>query len=58
MYFHDLKLFTKKASVEDVNQEFQKMLNEYKNFLVGNKKYTFEFKELPIEEIFGQITEF
>ena len=47
-----------KANVEVVNQEFQKMLNEYKNFLVGNKKYTFEFNELPIEEIFGQITEF
>jgi len=30
MFFHELKLFTKKASVEVVNQEFQKMLNEYK----------------------------
>ena len=56
--FNDKNFENIKANVEVVNQEFQKMLNEYKNFLVGNKKYTFEFKELPIEEIFGQITEF
>jgi len=56
--FNDKNFEDFKASIEVVNQKFQKMLNGYKNFLVGNKKYTFEFNELPIEEIFGQITEF
>ena len=44
-----------KTSIEFVNQEFHKILAEYQNSLIGNKKYTFEFVELPIEDIFGRV---
>ncbi len=41
-----------------VNQEFRKILAEYQDSLIGNKKYTFvEFNE-PIIKIFGRVTEY
>ena len=58
MEFNDKKFEDIKVSVEVVNQEFQKILAEYHDSLIGNKKHTFEFKELPIEDIFGRITDF
>jgi len=39
-----------------VNQEFNKILAGYQDSLIGNKKCTFEFKELPID-IFGRVTD-
>jgi len=47
-----------KASVAVVNQEFHKILAEYHDSLIGNKEFTFKFKELPIEDIFGRVIEF
>ena len=56
--FNDKKFENIKASVSVVNQEFHKILAVYKDSLIGNKKHTFEFKELPIEDIFGRIIDF
>ena len=55
--FNDKKFEDIKTSVSVVNQEFHKILAEYQDSLIGNKKYTFEFKELPIEDIFGRVIE-
>jgi DNA repair ATPase RecN len=56
--FNDEKFKVIKASVAAVNQEFHKILAEYQDSLISNKKYTFEFKELPIEDIFGRVIDF
>ena len=53
--FNDKKFEEIKTNVAVVNQEFHKILAEYQNSLIGNKKYTFEFVELPIEDIFGRV---
>jgi hypothetical protein len=47
-----------KASVVVVYQEFRKILAEYQDSLIGNKKYTFEFKESPIEYLFGRVFDY
>ena len=51
----DKKFEDIKASVAVVNQEFHKILAEYQESLISNKKYTFEFKESQIENIFGRV---
>ena len=56
--FNDEKFKDIKESVTVVNQEFHKILAEYQDSLIGNKKHTFEFKELPIEDIFGRVIDF
>ncbi len=53
--FNDKKFDDIKASVAVVNKEFHKILDEYQDSLIGNKKYTLEFKELPKEDIFGRV---
>ena len=58
MEFNDEKFEEIKSSVEDVNQEFRLILDEYQDSLVGNEKYTFQFNELPIEDIFGHLVHF
>jgi hypothetical protein len=55
--FNDKKFEDIKASVAVINKEFNKILVVHKDSLIGNKKYTFEFKELPIEDIFGRVIE-
>jgi hypothetical protein len=55
--FNDKKFEDIKASVAVVNQEFHKILAGYQDSLISNKKYTFEFKELPIEDIFGRVSD-
>ena len=55
--FNDKKFEDIKTSVAVVNQEFHKILAEYQDSLIGNTKYTFKFKELPIEYIFGRVTD-
>ena len=45
-----------KTNIERI--EFHKILAVYKDSLIGNKKYILEFKELPIEDIFGRVIEF
>ena len=56
--FNDKKFEDIKASVGVVNRKFHKILAEYQDSLISNKKYKFEFKESPIEEIFGRVTDF
>ena len=51
----DKKFEDIKASVAVVNQEFHNILAEYHDSIIGNKKYTFEFKESAIEDIFGRV---
>jgi len=60
--FNDKKFEDIKTSVAVVNQEFHKILSELvigyslnQGSLIGDIKYTFEFKELPIEDIFGRV---
>ena len=55
---NDKKFEDIKASVAVVNQEFHKILAEYHDSLIGNKEFTFKFKELPIEDIFGRVIDF
>ena len=53
--FNDEKFKDIKESVVVVNQEFHKILAEYQDSLIDNKKYTFEFKDMLIEDIFGRV---
>jgi len=53
--FNDKKFEDIKASVKVVNQELHKILAEYQDSLIDNTKYIFEFKESPIEDIFGRV---
>jgi len=54
----DKKFEDIKANVAVVNQEFHKILAKYHDSLIGNKEFTFKFKELPIEDIFGRVIDF
>jgi hypothetical protein len=55
--FNDKKFEDIKTSAAVVDQKLHKILAEYQDSLVSNKKYTFDFKELPIEDIFGRVTD-
>ena len=47
-------LFEKKQKKEAViNESFSKVLTEYKESLLGYNKYSFDFKEIDIKDIFG-----
>ncbi len=46
-----------KATV-NTYKEFCKILTEYQDSLTENKTYLFEFKEMPIEEIFGRLIDY
>ena len=54
---NDKKFGDIKSSAAVVNQEFHKILAENQENLIGNKKSRFEFKESPIEDIFGRVIE-
>ncbi len=54
--FFSYKIALKKT-VTVLNHEFHKTLAEYQDNLIGNKKSTFESKELPIKDIFGRVIE-
>jgi hypothetical protein len=58
LIFNDKKFQEIKTSVAVVNEKLHRILAEYQNSLVGNKKYSFHFNELSIEEIFGCVTDF
>lgn len=47
-----------KRGVEAVNEELHSKIAEYQDSLHGNKKYTFQFDELPIEDVFGRVYDF
>jgi hypothetical protein len=53
--FSDDKFKETKNNVSSVIKEINKILGLYHDSLIGNKKYTFEFKELPLKEIFGHL---
>ncbi len=55
--FNDKKFEDIKTSAAVTNQEFQKILFQYQDSLIGYKKNTFEFKESPMEDIFGLVTD-
>jgi len=42
-----------KLGVVGLNAEFDEIILEYNNRLIGNKEYSFRFDEAPIAEIFG-----
>lgn len=52
---------TNEANFRDVmkkgvvlNETISQLLNGYKDSLIGNKEYSFEFKEMKIEDVFGK----
>ena len=55
--FNDKKFEDIKTNVAVVNQEFHKIPAEYQDSLIGKTKYTFEFMESQIEDIFGRLTD-
>ena len=57
MEFNEKKFEDIKTSVAVVDQKLDKLLAEYQDSLVSNKKYKFDLKELPIEDIFGRVTD-
>ena len=53
--FSDKKFEEIRSKATVLNKEFGNMITEYQDLLVENKKYSFEFKELPIEDTFGRL---
>jgi GTPase Era involved in 16S rRNA processing len=51
---NDKKIEAIKQGVVAVNGKFDKIILDYNNALIGNKEYSFRFKEIPIEDIFGR----
>ena len=43
-----------KQRVVGVNEKFDKIILDYNNALIGNKKYSLRFNEIPIADIFGR----
>ena len=56
--FSDKKFEEIKNNATVLNKEFCKILTEYQDSLTENKTYSFEFKEMPIEDIFGRLYDF
>ena len=52
---NDAKFTDIKQSVTVLNDSFTKILEEYNDSLIGNKEYTFKFKDIEIEDIFGRL---
>ena len=53
--FSDKKFEEIRSKATVLNKEFCNIITEYQDSLVENKKYSFEFKELQIEDIFGRL---
>ena len=47
----------KQKSVVGLNECFSKVLVEYKESLLGFNKYSFDFNEIDIKDVFGYINE-
>ena len=56
--FSDKKFEEIKNNATVLNKEFCKILTEYQDSLTENKTYSFEFKEMPIEDIFGRLYDY
>ena len=50
---NDSKFEAIKQGVAVMNGKFDKIILDYNNALIGNKKYSFQFYEIPIADIFG-----
>ncbi len=55
---NDQKFIEIKSSVAVIHQKIDKILPDYENSLIGNRKNTFVFEQLPIEGIFGRLSNF
>jgi hypothetical protein len=55
--YSDKKFGEIKARVADLNTEFHELIVEFQVKLIGNKKYTFEFDEISMVDIFGRLTD-
>ena len=55
--FDDEKYKGIKTTVSILNQDFKKVISDVQYSLLGNKEFAFQFKELPIEDIFGHFIE-
>jgi chromosome segregation ATPase len=53
----DKKFEDIKESACVINQSLAIIFKEYTDSLIGNKKYSFEFKEFQIEDVFGRFVE-
>lgn len=55
MEFNDKKFEEVRKGVENVNHQFCEIIEEFNDSLICNKKFTFKFDELAIEDIFGRL---
>ena len=55
--FDDEKFKGIKTTVSVLNHEFKKVITDVQYSLLGNNEFVFQFKELPIEDIFGRFIE-
>ena len=55
--FDDEKFKGIKTTVSVLNHEFKKVITDVQFSLLGNNEFVFQFKELPIEDIFGRFNE-
>lgn len=44
------------SSAALLNDDHLKLLDDYQRLLVKNRKYTFEFADIPIHEVFGSLS--
>jgi hypothetical protein len=53
-YIDEKKFEAIKQGVVDVNGKFDEIILYYNKALIGNKKYSFQFDEIPTADIFGR----
>lgn len=56
--FNDKKFEEVKKGVEVVIKDFCQIIEEYNSSLIGHKQCIFQFDELSIESIFGQLHDY
>lgn len=52
---NDKKFEKIKNSVADVNKNFDSIIKEYNDSLLGNEKYSFRFDKISVNQIFGNL---
>jgi hypothetical protein len=55
--FNDKKFEEIRNKATVMNKEFRNIITQYQDSLIKNKTYSFEFKELQIEDIFGRLVD-
>ena len=53
-YIDEKKFEAIKQGLVGLNGKFEKIILEYNSALIGNQKYSFQFDEIPIADIFGR----